>query len=147
MEMKTAFLTDSQLRALISLMDDDDPGAREHVAGRLKKVLLVEPERIESLIPKLDLSSCRKVRDLLEDVRWDRLEKRFQTVARLPDSRFDLEESVFLLATFAYPHLQREEMSRPLDQMAADLEKMLSGKERPIEALLLINDFLFDRRR
>jgi regulator of sirC expression with transglutaminase-like and TPR domain len=138
------FLTDGQLHALISLLDEDDPRALEHVTGRLKQVLVSEPERIEALIPSLDIGSCKRVKELLEDVRWDRLERRFEVIAKLPDSRFDLESASHLLATFAYPHLKQEEISGPLDAMAADLQKVLTGRERPIEAVHLVNDYLFE---
>jgi regulator of sirC expression with transglutaminase-like and TPR domain len=141
---KPAELSDQQLKALISLLDDEDPGALEHVTGRLKQVLIAAPERIEGLIPGLDAAACKRVKELLEDVRWDRLERRFESMARLPDSKFDLEEASYLLATFAYPHLRREEISGPLDAMAKDLHKVLTGRERPLEAVHLVNDFLFE---
>ena len=81
--MTKVSLTDQEIRALISLLDEEDPASREHVMGRLKEVLLVEPERIETLIPGMNVKSCRQVKNLLEDVRWDGLERRFESLARV----------------------------------------------------------------
>jgi len=136
-------LSDGQIRALISLLDEEDPSALEHVTTRLKRVLAVDPDRIEALIPDLDLEACQRVRTLLEDVRWDRLERRFENLSKAPDDRFDLEAGVHLLATFAFPQLKREEITAALDQMASDLQRVLTGRERPIETIHLVNDYLF----
>ena len=88
---KGSRLSDKELKALIALMDEEDESARQHVVGRLKRVLLTEPERIEAIIPELDMVSCKQVEELLQDVRWDRLERSFQRLSRLPDADFDLE--------------------------------------------------------
>lgn len=137
-------LTDAELTALISLLDEEDEKTRVQVVGKLKSVLQVQPERIESLVPRLDAEACKRVRELLEEVRWDSLERRFKALSGLPDSRFDLEEAVFLLASFGYPSLKREEIAGPLDAMAGDLQKLLTGRERPLEAVHLLNDYLFE---
>ena len=136
-------LSPDELRALISLLDEDNPSTLKQVVGDLKRALRAQPDQIEAVIPSLDLASTRRVMSIVEDVRWDGLEDRFHRFAGKDKPDVSLEEGVYWLATFAYPKLKPSDVAAPLDEMAADLSRIISGRERPLEVVHLLNDYLF----
>lgn len=136
-------LGDKDIEALLLLLDAEDGPSRQHVEGRLRQVLAIEPERVSALLPKLDQESRRCAEDFLEDARWEALERGMKVLARTPDARFDLEQGVWLLASTAYPGLAPEAISKPLDEMAVELKARLADVQADGEVLARINTYLF----
>ncbi len=139
--MKT--FSEGELRALISLLDEEDAGALRQITFQLKSALRFQAEQVEAVLGGLDVATSGRVAALVEDVRWDALEDAFTRFADRSKTDVSLEDGLYLIATFAYPKLKREDVSGPLDAMGADLARLFSGRERALDVIHLLNDYLF----
>lgn len=141
--MQKAPLNDNQLKALALLLDDDNQISRDLLIGQFKIVARHEPERVERLIKNLPLLAARRAHRALEEARWDQLEQDFQMLSCLPDNLQNLEFGMFLLASFEYPRLRPSDIAKPLERLATDLQRLITGTERPVEIINCLNYFLF----
>lgn len=135
--------TQAEIKALISLLDEENPAVLAKVTDDLRHALRRQPDEVEAVIPTLEPAVSKRVLSLIEDVRWDSLEAEFRRFAEAGGRDADLEEGVTLLSAFAYPRTRRQDIAGPLDEMAQDLSRILSGRERPLEIVHLLNDYLF----
>lgn len=125
--MKTT-LSDSELKALVILLGDEDRRtyriAREHLLAAGQRALPHLQEGSRSPDPLVRGRS----RLLLEEMRLADLEERWQAYAAQPDGAMDLEEGALLIAAYGAPDLDPAAVARELDAMAATLrERMPEG--------------------
>ena len=136
-------LTDSEIKALIVLLGDDDI----KTASIARKALL---EARHQARPFLEASRGAddphvrtRVYGILETLRLDELGERFQSFAALPSAWLDLEEGAFLIAETCYPNLNRSHYQGVLDNMAAVLKERLNPMPKGRELVERINEYLF----
>ncbi len=137
--------TDSKFRALMRLLDDEDPQVsaaveKELLDGGDEIVHLLESEkdnaeehirkRIDRLISKIYIEKLQKDYDLLLDF------------ASHPD--FSLERALFLLARPLYPKVDFADSQAQLNELANVLRKRIAGKEDPYDIVQLVNDFFLN---
>lgn len=133
---------ESQVRALIRLLSDEDDRIARTVAVKLveigdRAVPLLREARIEQ--PEM----AARIREILEDIRGQRLESEFHALSSCDDDSLDLETGAFLIARFAYPDLDVAANARSLDAMAAEVRDRLGRKTSGEEAVNTINRYLF----
>lgn len=135
--MKTT-LTESELRALVVLLGDEDRRmhriAREHLlaAGSRSFPYLTEGARTGDPLVR------GRARLLLEEMRLTDLEERWSAYGGQPDAAMDLEEGCLLLAAFGTPDLDPATVTRDLDELAAALRERIPAAapmEEQMEAL------------
>ncbi|MBI4678683.1 MAG: hypothetical protein HY748_13980 [Elusimicrobia bacterium] len=133
--------TDSEMRSLVSLLDDED-----EVSVRLVRTEIM---RIgEPMLPYLDeyRTSCAAgVAGLIEsiklDLRFQRLKGSFERLSASPDP--DLEEGAFLVCRFGYPQINPLVYREWLDRVAADVRKGLSSDPDAYATMQQLNTRLF----
>src|SRR5688572_18069119 len=117
-------IPESQIRALIRLLADEDEKIVQTISGRLidigpSAVPLLQEAEIEQ--PEM----AERIASVLEEIRGGKLEDELITQAALPDDRMDLEHGSFLIARYAYPGLDVAAYSRQLDEMAQDRKSVV----------------------
>ncbi len=133
---------DSKFKALMKLLDDDDPQVfaaveRELLDGGDEVAHMLEMEidnadtnvrkRIENLVSRMHLEKLQKEYDLLLDF-----------VSR-PD--FSLERALYLLAKPLYPDVDFAEVESELNEIANELRKRIAAAEDPYDIVQHVNDF------
>ncbi len=136
-------LSESQIDALCTLLEDD----QAIVSGVLdRQIASMSDEDQERLFKRLLDSPPRRISlpRTLEDFHRQRLELAFSDWAVPPVGEPQLEEGIFLLASFGYP---LEDVSRclaELDQMAEELKGRVEGLERGEEIVRRMGYFLHE---
>ena len=135
-------LPETQIRALIRLLSDENERVARTIAGKLKEVgdpavpLLREAE-IEQ--PAM----AARISGILDDIRGQRLEGDFHALSACDDDNLDLEAGAFLIARFAYPDLEASAYGDVLDAMAREVRERLGRKASGEEIVKAINRYLF----
>ena len=127
---------ESQIRALIRLLSDEDDRIVRTISGKLidigpTAVPLLQEAEIEQ--PEM----AGRVASVLEEIRWSKLEDELIELAELPEQAISLERGAFLIARYAYPTLDVSSYRRELDRMAQEVRARIglraSGEETVIQ--------------
>lgn len=143
--MKKA-LSDKDVLTLATFLTDENERTVALAKQQLTAALRRNPlcERTLSTIKEPVLK--RTVVTFLEDLRMEEIETAFRSLAETGEN-VDLEQGCFLLARVAYPNLTPADISRPLNQMAEEIQTMLSRASLdPLQTVHLMRRYLFERK-
>ncbi|MFC1491771.1 SirB1 family protein [Nitrospinota bacterium] len=123
-------LSDSQLDALCTLLEEVQPSDAEELD---RQIASMAPGDQERLFERLLQAEGRRVSlpPALEEFHRDRLERAFSDWVISTSGGPHLEEGIFLLASFGYPLEDLGRSVAELDQMAGELEYRLEGVGEP----------------
>lgn len=85
----------------------------------------------------------RRLKDILAKSYFNNIEQYFRDIPLNADSEIDLEYASFLLASFEYPDLQKNEYSSILDRMAENIKNKIKDISDPITLIEKINHYIF----
>ena len=137
-------LTSSQIQALIKLLGDSN----ERVV-RMARARLLEagadaiPWVAQAGASEPDPVVRARARVLVDEMRFVQLQQRLTALADRPDSEFDLEEGLFVVARARYLDLDEEPYRRQLAAMAEELLRRRVDRLSPGEAAAAVNRYLF----
>jgi len=136
---------DSKFRALMRLLDDDDPQVASAVERELldggdetARLLEGEKENVEDHVRK-------RIDKLISKIYVDRLQKDYDSLldyASHPD--FSLERALFLLARPLYLDADYANIQEQLNQLAIELRKRVAGIENPYDIVQHVNEFFLN---
>lgn len=119
-------LPDNEVRALMRLVEDEEEQNAKTLKDELSAVASAEPERFETLAcGQYPASAPPFVSTLLEEIRWRQIGSRLQNLPMDAEGELNLEEGLYLISRFNTPQLAPENVSAPLDQMAASVKARL----------------------
>ncbi len=136
------FVNESQIRALIRLLGDEDERIVKTISGKLidfgdSAVPLLQEAEIEQ--PEM----ADRIVTVLEEIRGTRLEEELRDLVAFPDEHLDLEKGAFILARYAYPTLDVQGYQRQLDRMAQDVREQIGSRVSGEETVKALNRYLF----
>ena len=122
-------IPESQIRALIRLLGDEDEKIVKTISGKLvdigtTAVPLLQEAEIEQ--PEM----AERIASVLEEIRGGKLEDELVQLSALPDGQMDLERGAFLIARYAYPSLDVPSYRRQLDDMAQEVRDRITQTNR-----------------
>lgn len=134
--------SEKQIRAMIRLLSDDDERIVKTITGKLigmgtTAVPLLQEAEIED--PELS----DRVTTILEEIRGSRLEQELAALVDHAEDTVDLQAGAFLIARYAYPHLDPEPYMRQLDMMAADVRDCIGPRASGEETVKILGRYLF----
>ena len=136
---------DSQIRALIRLLSDEDDRIARTISGKLVEIGdSAIPLLIEAEIEQPDMA--RRIEGILDEIRGGRLEDEFKHIAALPDDYIDLEKNALLIARYAYPSLDTDAYIRKLEAMATEVRERMGRRVSGEEAVKTLNRYLFSEQ-
>jgi len=135
-------IPESQIRALIRLLADEDEKIVQTISGRLidigpSAVPFLQEVEIEQ--PEM----AERIASVLEEIRGGKLEDELIAQAALPEDRIDLEHCAFLIARYAYPSLDVPGYVRLLDEMAQEVRDRIGPRASGEETVKTLNRYLF----
>ncbi len=133
---------ESQIRALIRLLSDEDERIVKTISGKLidlgpSAVPLLQEAEIEQ--PEM----AERIARILEEIRGRRLEDELRELTAQPEDRIDLEAGAFLIARYAYPTLDVCAYTRQLDEMAREVRDRIGPRASGEETVKTLNRYLF----
>ncbi len=135
-----------ELKALISLLDDEDSYIARHVE---EKIISLG----ESVIPflenewenNIDPFVQRRIEELIHALQFDLLKNRLTEWSESGGD--DLLEGMWLLATYQYPDLELDKLKQDLEQVYYDVWLEFKKDLSPLEQVNVVNGVLFHKHR
>lgn len=142
--METTTLPETELRALISLLDDEDDFTRQVAETKVAEL----GGRAEPFLREAALDGTESLRDaaagLLRTIAFPDFLDILREFAAKPNHQIDLEQGAFLLARMEYPTLDETPYKRRLDRWGRRVSARLSGDESPTVQVTELNEVLFE---
>ncbi len=142
----TPGLTDTQKRALLTLLADEDP----QVASSVRTKILSCGESSRKWLAQSALSSDpllrRRVREILDEQDRQQFDNQFLAMCLNEGEQLDLERAVWLMAQTRYPDVNPAGYSAVLDEMAGEIHPQLDAATPPKEQLALVNKLMLESR-
>lgn len=137
-------MTESELKALVSLLDDDDKQIAAHVEEKIlslgkEAIPFLEKEWESNLNPAVQ----SRIEDLIHTLQYDLLKARLRDWYHSPDH--DLLTGMWLIATYQYPDLELEKLKQELEQIYYDTWLEFRPDLYPLDQIKLINSVLFNK--
>src|SRR5688572_14909910 len=135
-------IPESQIRALIRLLADEDEKIVQTISRRLidigpSAVPLLQEAEIEQ--PEM----ADRIASVLEEIRGTKLEDELASMSALSDEAMSLEAGAFLIARYAYPALDVARYCEQLDTMAGEVRGRIGHRASGEEAVNALNRYLF----
>jgi len=137
-------MEEKELKALVSLLDDDDQQVVSHVEGKIlsigKEVIpFLEHEWESNLNPTVQSRIEELIHTLQYDLLRDRLKKWYEGKEQ------DLLTGMWILATYQYPDLELEKLKQDLEQIYYETWLEFRPDLYPFDQIKVINSVLFNK--
>ena len=134
----------SEIKALISLLDDDDHEVTQHVEDKIRSIggtmiPFLESEWEQSFNPLLQ----KRIEDLIHDLQFGSLVDRL--IAWKEGGALDLLEGMWLVATYQYPDLAIEKLKRDLEQIYYEVWLEFRNHLHPTDQVKILNNVFFNK--
>ncbi len=136
-------MTEKEIRALVSLLDDDDEEVIMHVEGKIRSlgsevIRFLEVQWEESFDPVLQ----KKLEDLIHDLQIDGMVERLQ--AWINGGALNLLEGMWILNTYLYPDLSYEKLLAEIEQLYYRVWLEYRDQMSPTEKVKVMNNLFYN---
>lgn len=137
-------LTDKELNALVSLLDDSDKEVKEHVRDRIislgnEIIPFLEKKWENSFNPTLQ----KEIEELVHDLQFALLKQRLVQWKESKDQ--DLLTGLWILNTYQYPDLEFDQLNAEMHQIYFDVWTAFKNDLQPYDQIRIINNILFNQ--
>lgn len=137
-------MNDKELKALFSLLDDNDPEVLEHVEEKIisygdSVIPYLEKEWEVNFNPQVQ----RRIEELIHTLQFDVL--RAKLAAWYQDSEQDLLEGMWLISTYQYPDLSLEDVKKSLEQIYYEAWLEFKAEAHPLDQIKILNSVFFSK--
>ena len=140
-------MNESEIKALVTLLDDEDNEVVQHVENRLRTLggavipLLEDHWQGNGLNPVLQ----KKIEDLIHDLQYKLVIDR---LINWKDKGYeDLLEGMWIIATYQYPDLSFDKLQQYINDMYFDAWLDLRDDMHPHDQIRILNQVFFDKHK
>lgn len=137
-------LTESEYRALISLLADDDLKVLHTVWEHLLEIGSAALPHLREASEAPDPRTRLRARHVMARIILEDLERQFQSLASRDDASFKLEDGILTIACIEYPDLDVAAFRGELDSIATTIHERIQGLTQPHEIIRAVNHHLFE---
>ena len=136
-------LNEKELKALVSLLDEDD----SEILGQIEQKLIslggaiipfLEQEWEQNFNPVVQ----KRLEELIHTLQFDTLKER---MAAWKNSDMDLLEGMWLIATYQYPDLELDKLRSDLEQVYYEAWLEFRPEVHPFDKIKLLNSVFFSK--
>lgn len=132
------------MKALISLLDDEDKEVTGHVEDKIislgKSIIpFLEEEWESNFNPVIQ----KKIEDLIHNLQYQQFDSRLQSWFESKDQ--DLLKGMWILATYQYPDLDYEKLLKDLEQLYYEVWLELRNDMHPLDQIKIFNSIFFGK--
>ena len=136
-------LKESEIKALVVLLDDEDDEVVSHVEEKIMSlgtsiIPLLEQEWESTFNPIVQ----GKIEDIVHELQFELLKERFLEWKDQEDN--DLLEGLWIVATYLYPDLEINELNQELDQLYHELWRHMEDHMAPYDRVKVFNEVFFN---
>lgn len=137
--MNTNKLNEAELRALVSLIDEEDKEIFNHVHNKiLDEGYSALPILNEALLLSKDIIAKERIDDLLEQIKYNHLLYEI-TNWKNTESK-DLIDACIILARYAYPEISDEDVRIRIDEILRKIkEELKTAEPTRVETIKVLN--------
>ncbi|WP_143960114.1 transglutaminase-like domain-containing protein [Litoribacter populi] len=137
-------LTDKELNALVSLLDDEDREVINHVRGKIislgtEIIPFLEQKWEESFNPTVQ----KEIEELVHELQLSQLRSRL--LEWKESEKQDLLTGLWILNTYQYPDLEFDELNGEMHQIYFEVWTSFKNDLQPYDQVRIINNVLFNR--
>ena len=142
--MAETTIDDNNLKALVSLLSDDDKEILNHVEGQIISLgSYIIPFLEHEWETNLDPNVQRRIEDLLHTVQYDQVRKRLAIWVQ--NGGTDLLEGLWIVATYQYPDIELEKLRKELEDIYYEVWLELKPDLHPYDQVKILNSIIFQR--
>ncbi|MBC3540386.1 transglutaminase-like domain-containing protein [Rufibacter sediminis] len=135
-------MTNKEIKALISLLDDEDPDVVAHVHQRIVELGdTITPFLEEAWEESLDPEHQKKLEELIHDLQYSSLTQRLKQWKE--EGATDLVRGMWLVSTYQYPDLTLEQIMQPLAELYYEAWVNVRPEMHPYDQVKALNHVLF----
>lgn len=137
-------LNEKELKALVSLLEDEDKEVIRHVEERIISIgsdviPFLEKQWESSFNPVIQ----RKIEDLIHHLQFEYLKRRLREWVKSEEK--DLLQGAWIIATYQYPDLELEYLKAEIEQIYYEVWRHFQYEMHPYNKVKLINRILFEK--
>lgn len=137
-------MTEKEIKALISLLDDEDAEVFNHVEDKILSlgnqiIPFLELEWEKNFSPVVQ----ERIEELIHVVQFNNLKERLQSWVHSESD--DLLKGMWVVATYLYPDLSYEKVKADIEQYYYEVWLELGQSENPIDQIKLLNSVIFGK--
>ncbi|MCC5946004.1 MAG: transglutaminase family protein [Bernardetiaceae bacterium] len=137
-------MTDSELYALVSLIDDNDSNIR----AQIQKDILALDEEVMVQLLALQKENARpelaqQIQKVIRQIASQRTFERLQKWNEKQDN--DLLEALWIIATYRYPELKYKDLQKQIEQIYYEVWIEFKPDLHPVDQIRKLNSVLFDK--
>ncbi|GAB2573637.1 transglutaminase-like domain-containing protein [Spirosoma areae] len=137
-------MNDKELKALISLLDDEDREVVKHVEERIRQmggqmIPFLESEWEGSFNPELQ----KRIEELIHDLQYETVLDRMRDWKN--GGGMDLLEGLWIIATYQYPDLSLDKLKQDVEQLFYDVWVDFKPDMHPDEQIKAMNTAFFSK--
>jgi regulator of sirC expression with transglutaminase-like and TPR domain len=137
-------MKESELKALVSLLDDEDKQISAHVQEKILSlgtgaIPFLEKEWESNLNPDVQT----RIEELIHTLQYDLVRERLKSWYTSPDQ--DLLTGMWILATYQYPDIELEKLKQELEQIYYDAWLEFRPDLYPYDQVKVINSVIFNK--
>ena len=136
-------MEEKELKALVSLLDEEDPEVLTHVEKKIISlggtvIPYLEQQWEEQFNPVVQ----RRLEDLIHTLQFDTLRERLSDWKK---GDMDLLEGMWLVATYQYPDLEMEKLRQDLEQVYYEAWLEFKPEAHPFDKIRILNSVFFSK--
>jgi regulator of sirC expression with transglutaminase-like and TPR domain len=137
-------IKESELKALVSLLEDEDEEIVSHVEARLMQIgtgviPLLEHEWEINFNPRMQ----RRIEDLIHTLQFELVQERL--VDWKENRQDDLLEGLWLVATYQYPDIELEDLKQEVHELYIEVWREFQEDLAPFDQIRVMNSVVFDK--
>ncbi len=137
-------LNEKELKALVSLLEDEDSEVVRHVEDKILSIGSVVIPFLEQVWEEsFNTGVQRKIENLIHILQFDKLKSRLQEWARNGGS--DLLEGAWIVATYQYPNLELVFLKKEIEQLYYEVWLDFKRDLHPFDQVKMINSTIFEK--
>jgi regulator of sirC expression with transglutaminase-like and TPR domain len=137
-------LSDSEIGALITLLEDDDVNIYEHVLGKILSLGEDALPHLEDRFYKETNTALQsKITEVMEIISMVSVESGLLSWAKA--GGVDLFEGIYQICKIKYPQLDKQYLSNQLNKIKLDIWLDLNYAQSPIDKVNIINKYLYEQ--
>ncbi|MDN5203568.1 transglutaminase-like domain-containing protein [Fulvivirgaceae bacterium BMA10] len=137
-------MDDKELKALISLLDDEDKEISTHIE---EKIISLGDEVIPHLEAQWEQSfnpeTQKKIEELIHTLQFESLKQKL--ISWKASEEQDLLEGMCLVATYQYPDLELSQLKQDIEQIYYEIWPSLKPDIHPFDQVKIFNDIFFGK--
>lgn len=144
MEKQKNSLSESELKALISLLDDDDTEVLSHIENKILSIgKPIIPLLEDTWTSSLNLKLQSRIEDILHTLQFGILKEKLKNWYE--NEQDNLLKGLWILATYQYPDLEFKGLQSKIEQLYFETWVAFQNVEHPIDQIRRLNSIFFEK--